>query len=95
MSEFVMIMKGRDLEGDPSIGWDIYIDNLMKTGKFRGGSAFGNGRCLSATSSVAECSATGYMRFEADSIEEIESLVVDNPVFIAGGAVEIHELVLS
>lgn len=95
LSEFVMIMKGRNLGTNASAGWESYIEILIGTGKFRGGSAFGNGRCLSLGSSVAECLATGFMRFEADSIEEIETLVEENPVYKAGGEVEIHELVVD
>jgi|DEB0MinimDraft_10_1074344.scaffolds.fasta_scaffold76936_2 hypothetical protein len=34
---------------------------------------------------------TGYMRFEADSIEEVRALLSGNPLYEAGGRVEILE----
>ena len=35
------------------------------------------------------------MRFEANSIDDIRMLLVGNPAYEAGGAVEIHELVIT
>ena len=82
-------MRSSESEGD----WSSYIEKLIGTGMFRGGSAFGNSRCLSKASDNTECVATGYMRFEADSIDEIQALLAGNPTYEAGGAVEIHELI--
>lgn len=91
MSEYMMIMKSNESEGD----WNNYIARLVETGMFRGGSAFGNGRCLNIGRDDEMCSATGYMRFEANSIDEIQLLLAGNPTYEAGGSVEIHELVVS
>ena len=84
-------MKSTESKGD----WESYIEKLIETGKFRGGSAFGNGRCLNQANNDDKCIATGYMRFEADSIDEIQKLLIGNPTYEAGGAVEIHELVVT
>ena len=89
MPEYMLIMKNSQSEGD----WQSYIESLMQSGKFRGGSAFSNSRCLSKACDNNECVATGYMRFEADSIDEIQALLAGNPTYEAGGAVEIHELI--
>ena len=35
---------------------------------------------------------TGFMRFRAESVEEVESLLEGNPVYESGGEIEIHEL---
>ena len=90
MTEFLMLMKGTDSQGD----WDGYIEKLVATGRFRGGSSLGRGRsCSQAGETSAESGVTGFMRFEADTIEEVRELLAGNPVFEAGGVVEIHELV--
>ena len=86
-----MIMKGSGKAED----WPPYIERLVATGLFRGGSAFGNGRCVTSKDSRGECAATGYMRFEADSIDAVQSLLDGNPVLESGGAVEIHELIAT
>ena len=91
MSEYMMIMRSSESEGD----WSSYIEKLIGTGMFRGGSAFGNGRCLNRERDDEMCSATGYMRFEANSIDDIQNLLAGNPTYEAGGSVEIHELVTS
>ena len=39
MPEYVMLMKGSAASGD----WDDYIEKLVSSGKFRGGSSLGNG----------------------------------------------------
>lgn len=94
MKEFMMIMKGGNHDGNAA-DWQRYIDCLSESGMFRGGSAFGKGVCVSGSDDSCECLTTGYMRFEAASIENILTLVAGNPVFESGGDVEVHELVLS
>ena len=37
--------------------------------------------------------ATGFMRFEADAMTQVRSLLPGNPVYEAGGQVELVELV--
>lgn len=94
MPEYVMIMKGGGRGGN-AVDWDRYIQVLSDSGLFRGGSAFGNGICVSQKDDESECVATGYMRFEAASIEQVRNLVPENPVYKSGGQVEIHELIVS
>lgn len=89
MAEFIMIMKGDSPEGD----WDYYINKLLETGMFRGGSALGNGISLNKSGDNLSCTVTGFMRFEADDIEQIRGLLEGNPVYESGGEIEIMELI--
>ncbi|MBX2823222.1 MAG: hypothetical protein KTR33_00745 [Gammaproteobacteria bacterium] len=101
MAEFLLIMKGTG----PSDGWEAYIEKLIESGLFRGGSAFGNSLCLcksdsaggvqATASTECTCTGTGYMRFEAATRAEVEALIPGNPVYESGDEVELHELVLS
>ena len=91
MPEFMMLMKGTT----PTDGWERYIDTLVQSGLFRGGSAFGNSSGVSKVDNNNACVVTGYMRFEADSLADIHALLPGNPVYEAGDPVEIHELVTS
>jgi hypothetical protein len=89
LAEFMMLMKGG---GGASGDWTHYIEKLIATGKFRGGSALANGISLNRDSD-GHCVVEGFMRFEADSIDDIKALLADNPAFLSGNEIEISELI--
>ncbi len=37
------------------------------------------------------CEVTGYMRFSAESIEEVKELITGNTLYEAGGSIELLE----
>ncbi len=92
MAEFLMLMKS---EGGDSAQWSAYIDSLLGSGLFRGGSALGNGVCVSRDGHSGACATTGFMRFEAASRNDVLALLPGNPVYEAGGHVEILEVIES
>ncbi len=92
MREFIMLMKGSDGEPDD---WSAYIESLMTSGKFRGGSALSNSVCRTKDGADRPGETTGFMRFEADSLSAVQALLRGNPVYEAGGNVEIAELIKS
>ena len=92
MPEFMMLMKSSDHDGNAT-DWEQYIESSSKSGMFRGGSALGNGICVSHKDKGVQCVVTGYMRFEAVSIEQVLALVPGNPVVESGGEVEVLEIV--
>jgi hypothetical protein len=75
-------------------GWSEYFARLRATGQFAGGSAIGSGLCLSKSGAAVPTSGdlVGYLRVTAGSIEDARALLPGNPVFEAGGMVEIREL---
>lgn len=91
MAEFMVLMKGdgRSTTGD----WAGYIDKLRKTEHFRGGSSLGNGIAISDRTDAENCTVTGFMRFDAETIEEVRSLLDGNPLYDAGGNIEVLELI--
>jgi len=74
--------------------WQPYLAWLRGTGQFDGGSSIGGGVCVARSSAPAEIAAhlIGYLRVRAGSLEDARKLLVGNPVFEAGGTVEIREL---
>ncbi|MEM7310269.1 MAG: hypothetical protein AAF682_26575 [Planctomycetota bacterium] len=87
-------MRGADAGAD----WGPYIERLVAIGRFRGGSAFGNGRCVSRDDDDDGDdgdgdATTGFLRFEAERVEDVLELLPGNPVYEAGGSVEVHALV--
>ncbi|WP_395644538.1 hypothetical protein [Terricaulis sp.] len=91
MADFLMLMHDdATSEGD----WNSYLTKLRASGHFEGGSGIGAGVALrkdGVTKGITR-HITGYLRFEADDIAQVEALVAGNPVFENGGTVEIREL---
>lgn len=85
----MMLMKGNS----DSESWPSYIQTLMNSGMFRGGSALGNGVCISQTGEEQACTISGFIRFEAESLAELRPLLQGNPILEAGGKVELVELI--
>lgn len=92
--EWIMLMHN-DAQVDVLDGnWPSYIARLSNLSALRGGSAIGPGICIRKLSPVPEVTAkiVGYVKVEAPTIEAAKSLLEGNPVFEAGGTVEIREL---
>jgi hypothetical protein len=96
--EFLFLMHDDVLTGSDAIGddaWEQYIARLQQGGHFDGGSAIGGGITVhKAGAGVKRITRqlTGYLRIRADDLDQARKLVEGNPVFEAGGTVEIREL---
>jgi len=91
MPNYMMVMMGSASSGD----WDSYVEQLVESGKFRGGSSLGNGVSVSKGKEDDKCRVTGFMRFSADSIEDVRQLLSGNPLYEAGGCVELLEEIIE
>jgi hypothetical protein len=60
----------------------------------KAGSAIGDGVCARKSGAPAPLAAhlAGFIRVNADSLDRAKFLLVGNPVFEAGGTVEVREL---
>jgi hypothetical protein len=92
VADFILLMHG-DTTGHET-GWDAYFTRLNDLGVFQGGSAVGVGASFrkSGTPGPAVDHLTGYIRVEAESLEAAQALLTGNPVYEAGGTVEIRSL---
>ena len=79
---------------DSPAAWTAYLDALTSSGQFDGGSSIGPGRCYRRQSENAPepSSISGFIRVRALSIEHAEEFLIGNPVYEAGGTVEVREL---
>ncbi|MGB0910001.1 MAG: hypothetical protein ACPGYT_06535 [Nitrospirales bacterium] len=97
MSDFILFMHG-DAETDEKETrvdvWNRYIASLQAKGVFQGGSSIGAGICKNTSGSTKNITShlVGYIRIRADSMSHAEACLPGNPVFEAGGTVEIREL---
>jgi hypothetical protein len=94
VAEFIFLMHDDYRGDDPAEQWQPYLDGLGAAGALRGGSAIGGGLCVRRSGNVPEVSAhlVGYVKIEARDLSHARELVVGNPIFEAGGTVEIREL---
>ncbi len=74
--------------------WGSYLGGLRAAGVFEGGSTIGPGVCARKSGPAPPVSSqlSGFIRVTASSLEQARSLLAGNPVFEAGGTVEIREL---
>lgn len=94
MAEFILLMHGdydRPADGE---NWQPYLEMLGSVGALRGGSAIGRGLCMRRSGSVPSLSdhLVGYVKIEARDLDHARQLVAGNPVYEAGGTVEVREL---
>lgn len=96
MNDYIFFMHDDTPRGaaDRSEEWAAYFAKLRRAGAFQGGSSIGDGVCASKSASVPGITRhiSGYMRIQAESLSDARELVIGNPVFEAGGTVEIREL---
>ena len=91
MPDYMFLMHGDCVS--PEASWEPYLRRLNESGAFQGGSAIG-GVCARKAGAPAPLTAhlVGFIRVNADNFDAARSLLAGNPVFEAGGTVEIREL---
>jgi hypothetical protein len=94
MPEFLLIMK-RGGAGGSDADWAAYLQKLRASPLFRGGSALGNGVALAAKQKAGPCSVTGFLRFEAARLADVQPLLDGNPLYEGGGELELLELLVD
>lgn len=103
MNEYIILMyQASDNAGSPSTlaapeDWARYLGHLRSTGQFDGGSAIGDGERVrkGLAGQPVDAALTGYLRVRAVSLQDAKALLVGNPVYEAGGVVEIRALLRS
>lgn len=74
--------------------WDTYFERLHVSGMFRGGSSIGSGETFRKAGDPGGVSGhlVGYIKVEAPNLTAAREWVAGNPVYEAGGTVEVREL---
>jgi len=96
MNDYLLLMHD-DAPGGasrPEAEWEAYLAKLRAADAFEGGSAIGWGVCLSKGPRPVGITGhlAGYIRIRARDLSTARKLVAGNPVYEAGGTVEIREL---
>lgn len=97
MNEYILFMH--DNVSEPAVPndvdrWARYFATLRASGQFDGGSSIGAGFCFrkGQATQPAETKVSGYIRVRAESLEAARCFLEGNPVYEAGGTVELREL---
>lgn len=92
MNDYILLMHD-GARSDPS-AWPAYFAKLRQAHAFDGGSEIGDGVCMSKAGTAPGITRhlAGYIRIQAESLERARELVIGNPVYEAGGTVEIRAL---
>ena len=98
MNEYLLLMHddAPDREqAESGEQWGSYLAGLRASGSFDGGSSMGPGMRFrkGLDPLVVKGKLSGYLRIRARSLEEASGFLAGNPVFEAGGTVELRELV--
>ncbi len=94
MAEFMLLMHGDTTSPESDAAWDAYFGRLQASGAFKGGSAIGAGGSFRKSGAAAPVSGqlTGYIKVEAADLAAARLWLEGNPVYEAGGTVEIRAL---
>ena len=94
MTDYMLLMHDDAPTSISEASWGSYIGKLRSGGHFEGGSSFGAGACVNKGGPAKDITGHlgGFMRIRADDLEHAKALLAGNPVFEAGGTVEIREL---
>ncbi len=97
MTDYLFLMHSDAVEREvasDSARWAAYFSRLRASGRFDGGSSIGPGQSFrkAGAPSPSSDSLSGYIRIRANDLEEARQFLLGNPVYDAGGTVEIREL---
>ena len=93
MKDYMLLMH--DDATKPEGDWGPYFRKLESSGRFEGGSSIDDqGICMTKSGKAKAITShlVGYLVIQAPNITEAKKLVIGNPVYEAGGTVEIREL---
>jgi hypothetical protein len=97
MNDYILFMH--DDAADAAIAadgnlWAQYMSTLRASGRFDGGSAIGTGIAFQkgAAGKAAATAISGFIRIRAENAGAAQEFLIGNPIYEAGGTVEIREL---
>ncbi len=90
--EYITFMHGNSDSKATEQEWSAFFAQASDSGLFRGGSAMGKRWTIGKEAAVASEAIAGYMRFDADSLDDLMALLNNHPTLVHGGTIEICEL---
>jgi hypothetical protein len=93
MADYILLMHS-DATDEQAAAWPAYLDGLSTAGRLRGGSAIGDGGCYRREGAPGPVSGqlAGFVRVSATDLADAATCLEGNPVYEAGGTIEIRLL---
>lgn len=97
MKDFLLLMHNDAVDAaiaNDDERWGSYFSSLHASGRFDGGSSIGSGTMFKKghPEQPSPPSLNGFLRVRAESAEAAAAFLTGNPIYEAGGTVEIREL---
>jgi hypothetical protein len=97
MKDFILLMHADAADktfAEDGRRWGEYLSKLRESGSFDGGSSVGQGTMFKRAQpdKPSKPDLTGFIRVRAENLSNAKRFLEGNPVFEAGGTVEIREL---
>lgn len=94
MLDYILLMHNDATDTVSDAAWEQYFTKLRSSGLFDGGSSIGPGECMAKHRPAIGVTShlSGFIRIRAENLEAAKKLLEGNPVFEAGGTVEIRLL---
>ena len=97
MQDFILFMYNDAIDksqANDDQGWGAYFSKLRASGQFDGGSSIGRGTKFKKNHPEypSGTEMTGFIRIRAGDMDGAKVFLSGNPIFEAGGTVEIREL---
>ena len=91
--DYIAFMHRNEQTPSDKEEWDHFFELAKESGLFRGGSAIGK-RSIVGKEGVPDTTINigGFMRFESQTLEELNKLLQHHPGVKHGGTVEVCEL---
>ena len=92
-NDYILFMHD-DVGPTDDAAWAAYFTKLRASGGFDGGSSIGPGVCLrrDGVAKPTTSHLSGYIRVRAESMNDAKRFLDGNPVYEAGGTIELREL---
>ena len=97
MRRFLVLIHD-DASGPQDVdAWGPYLDGLRSSGRLLGGSSLApaTSHRREGVSATAASDVVGYLLIDAADADDAASVITDNPSFVAGATIDIHELVVD
>lgn len=97
MKDFILFMYDDAIDktqANDDEKWGVYFSKLRTSGRFDGGSSIGQGTKFRKNHHELPSGTdmTGFIRIRAGDMDGAKGFLCGNPIFEAGGTVEIREL---
>lgn len=94
MPDFLLLMHDDTADPESGAAWEAYLASLRGAGALVGGSSIGQGTTIRRSGTAAPVSPglTGFIRIRAADLDAAKRLAEGNPVYEAGGTIEIRDL---